>query len=126
MPQLLRSAAYFPVSDVDKSIAYYETVLGFTTDYRAGSPAQFGIVSRDGLPVMLRRVDDATRISPSEMQGGTWDVFFWVSTLDELFSEFQNAGAEIVYEPVVQPYHTREFALRDCDGHVLGFGETVK
>lgn len=126
MPHLLRSAAYFPVADVDLSVAYYESVLGFTTEYRAGAPSQFAIVSRNGLPIMFRRIEDATRVAPSEMQGGTWDVFFWVTGLHDLFGEFLNSGVDIVYEPVMQAYHMEEFAIRDGDGHVLGFGETVK
>ena len=35
--QLLRSAPYFPVPDVEQSALYYERVLGFTREYAAGS-----------------------------------------------------------------------------------------
>jgi catechol 2,3-dioxygenase-like lactoylglutathione lyase family enzyme len=73
---------------------------------------------------MLRLVADATQISPNEKQGGTWDVFFWVSDAQALFDELQTNGAEIVYGPVIQAeYHMKEFAVRDADGYVLGFGQ---
>jgi hypothetical protein len=49
--QLVRSAPYFPVADVARSVAHYERVLGFKREYVAGN--QFAIVSRDGLPIML-------------------------------------------------------------------------
>ncbi|MGE0361639.1 MAG: VOC family protein [Vicinamibacterales bacterium] len=123
---LLRSAPYFPVADVDVSAAYYARVLGFRTEYLAGVPAQFAICARDGLAVMLRRVADAAAVRPMESQGGTWDAFFWVSDAAALCEELGRAGATIVYGPVRQEaYHMLEFAVRDCDGHVLGFGQAL-
>ena len=123
--QLLRSAPYFPVPNVDESAAYYNRVLGFRTEYVAGSPAQFAILSRDGLSIMVRLVSDAASISPNERQGGTWDVFFWVRDVRALHAELVAKGAVVVYGPVFQKaYGMEEFAVRDSDGYVLGFGET--
>ena len=72
--QLIRSAPYFPVADVERSAEHYERVLGFRAEYAAGSPPQFAILSRDGLAIMLRRVPAPKAICPNEMQGGTWVV----------------------------------------------------
>ena len=125
-PQLLRSAPYFPVGEVERSASYYERVLGFRREYAAGSPAQFAIVSRDGLAIMLRLVGDASRVSPNEAQGGTWDAFFWVRDVRALHAELTASGATVVYGPVVQPaYNMEEFAVRDPDGYVLGFGQAL-
>ena len=123
MPQLERHAPYFPVKDVAKSAADYERHFGFTIEYSVGTPPEFAIVTRDGLAIMLRRVADASLIRPSEAQGGAWDAFFWVSEVDTLFQELRRRGATIVYEPTMMPYGVREFAVRDSDGHVLGFGK---
>ena len=124
--RLLRSAAYFPVPDVDRSVDHYEQVLGFRREYVAGSPAEFAIISRDGLPIMLRRVSTPERIAPNERQGGTWDVFFWVSDAKGLHAELASRGAEVAYGPMVQPsYGMEEFAVRDRDGYVLGFGQAI-
>ena len=83
-PQLLKGAPYFPVSNVERALTFYESVLGFTCAYRGGAPVHFAIVSRDGLAVMLRQVADPAAITPNEAQGGTWDVFFWVANADVL------------------------------------------
>jgi catechol 2,3-dioxygenase-like lactoylglutathione lyase family enzyme len=124
--QLLRSAPYFPVADVERSAAHYEGVLGFRREYVAGAPPQFAIMSRDGLAIMLRLVTAPERISPSEKQGGTWDAFFWVRDARGLHAELRAKGATIVYGPIVQEsYHMEEFAVRDGDGHVLGFGQAL-
>lgn len=121
---LFRSAPYFPVGDVDKSAAYYQTILGFDCEYLAGEPGRFAIVARDGLAIMLRRVEEPVRIVPNEKQGGTWDAFFWVSDIQALHSDLKARGASVVYGPLFQSeYSMMEFAVRDADGHVLGFGQ---
>jgi catechol 2,3-dioxygenase-like lactoylglutathione lyase family enzyme len=125
MPKLLRSAPYFPVADVRASAAHFERILGFTVEYFAGDPLQFAICSRDGLAIMLRRVAAPDLIRPVEAQGGTWDAFFWIDDAKGLHAELAARGAVIVYGPLIQPYHVLEFAIRDPDGHVLGFGEAI-
>lgn len=126
MPQLMRSAPYFPVADVERTAMHYERVFGFGREYAAGSPPQFAIMSRDGFAIMLRLVSDPTRIVASEQQGGTWDAFFWIDDAKALHAELLGRGATIVYGPIVQQaYQMLEFAVRDTDGHVLGFGERV-
>jgi uncharacterized glyoxalase superfamily protein PhnB len=124
--KLLRVAPYFPVGNVDRTAKYYERVLGFKCDYIAGKPPMFAILNRDGQPIMLRLVDDASAIVPMQRQGGTWDAFFWVSDARGLYHELRDSGATVVYEPIIQPYGIDEFAVRDQDGHVLGFGQKLE
>jgi predicted enzyme related to lactoylglutathione lyase len=73
---------------------------------------------------MFRRVPEPGLICPNEAQGGTWDVFFWVNDVEALHAELVTKGAVIVYPPVIQPYGMKEFAIRDPNGYVLGFGQT--
>ena len=125
-PQLLRSAPYFPVADVELSAVHYENVLGFHREYVGGTPPQFAILSRDGLSIMLRLVPVPDQIRPNEKQGGTWDVFFWVRDVRALHAELLANGADIVYGPIVQEeYQMEEFAVRDREGYVLGFGQPL-
>ena len=123
--RLLRSAPYFLVADVERCSDYYSRVLGFRTDYSAGAPPQFAILSRDNFPIMLRRSENPSAIVPNEKQGGTWDVFFWVSDVESLYRELRAKSADIVHGPAVQPYGVKEIAVRDCCGYILGFGEAI-
>lgn len=124
--KLLRHAPYFPVANVERSMTFYKEVLSFRCEYSAGTPLQFAICSRDGFAIMLRRVSEGELIVPIEKQGGTWDAFFWVSDAEALHSELKSKGADIVYGPLIQDsYQMKEFAIRDCDGHVLGFGASL-
>ena len=124
--QLLRCAPYSPVADLEQSAAHYERVLGFHSEYVAGTPPHFAIVSRDGLAIMLRLVPTPGHISPNEKQGGTWDAFFWVRNARALHAELRANGADIVYGPIIQEaYQMEEFAVRDREGYVLGFGQAL-
>lgn len=124
-PRLKRHAPYFLVEDVESTGDFYTNVLGFERDYIAGDPAEFAIYSRDALSVMFRRKPESEEILPNEMRGGTWDLFFWVENLEVLFDEFKVNQAQIVYGPIYQEaYRMDEFAIRDLNGYVLGFGES--
>ena len=120
-PRFLRVAPYFPVADVGMTGSYYRDVLGFHAEYVGGT--EFAIYSRDGCPLMLRRVAEPGLIRPNEMQGGTWDAFFWVNDLQSLYEELKGKGADFAYGPILQPYGMKEFAARDPNGFVLGFGQ---
>ena len=122
---LIRGTPYFPVSDVARTGQYYRDVLDFQLEYSAGSPPEFAIYSRDGAALMLRRLHDPSRIRPIEAQGGTWDAFYWVSDILSLHEEFAARGARFSYGLTLQPYGMHEFAVRDPDGHVLGFGQAL-
>jgi hypothetical protein len=75
---------------------------------------------------MLRQVGAPEKICPNERQGGTWDAFFWVDNVLALHEEVRRNGAQIVYGPVVQDaYQMQEFAIRDLEGYVLGFGQPL-
>ena len=124
--QLLRIAPYFPVADVEQAANHYVRVFGFRREYTGGTPPQFAIVSRDGLSIMLRLVPQPEQIRPNEKQGGTCDAFFWVRDARALHSELRDKGADIVYGPIVQEaYQMEEFAVRDREGYVLGFGQPL-
>ena len=120
---IVRAAPYFLAPDVATIGAYYRDVLGFACEYVAGEPPEFAVYSRGGCTVMFRRAPDASRICPAEAQGGTWDVFLWVTDVQALHDEYELKGAVVVYPPVIQPYGMKEFALRDPNGYVLGFGQ---
>jgi catechol 2,3-dioxygenase-like lactoylglutathione lyase family enzyme len=118
---ITRGAPYFPVPDPAAIDTYYRDVLGFRCEYAAGN--EFSIWSRGAATIMFRRVAEPSRIMPNESQGGTWDVFCWVNDVGALHDELAARGATIVYPPTVMPYGMKEFAVRDPNGYVLGFGQ---
>ncbi len=124
--RLLRCATCFPVYDVAQSAVFYECILGFRIEYIASAPSEFAIVSRDGLAIMFRKVAAPSLVRPNEVQGASWDAFFWIDDADSLYTELSGRGAVIAYDLVDNKEDgKREFAVRDRDGHVLGFGQPI-
>jgi len=122
---ILRSAVYFPVLDVRAIGVYYRDVLGFACEYSAGDPPEFALYKRGEASIMFRRVASSERSCPNEAQGGAWDVFLWVDDAEAFYAELREKAAEVVYPPTLQPYGMKEFAVRDPNGYILGFGEAM-
>ena len=122
----------FTVPDVVRTAEYYRDVLGFEiTGYwngeRAGletdPPPVFGIVRRDQIQVFFNRADAASvRTGRAE---DAYDAYLRVSGVNALFEELRARGAEIVERPEDRVYGQRELVVRDCNGLVLAFGESM-
>ena len=139
---LFAIAPFLLVKDLQQSIAFYTEVLGFAVGEPWGDPPYFAMAERDGLTIMLHQVQPPLRVRPnggsrarsasgqetsrgtSGGGGDTWDLYLWCRDANTLFVDFTARGAEVVYEPVIQPDYTmKEFAIRDVDGYVLAFGQ---
>lgn len=62
------------------------------------------------------------RPGPSPFDHGTCCVYVAVADPDAHHARAAAAGAEIVAEPIDQPYGSREYAARDPEGNVWAFG----
>ena len=121
--RLIGSAPYFMVRDLGQALDYYCDVLGFARPRLWGEPPTFAMPQRDGFIVMLYQAENHTQLYSNGMQDGLWDAYFWVSDAEALFAEFCARGAQVEYEPCVQHYEIKEFAVRDIDNHILAFGQ---
>ena len=98
------------VANLDASLAYYASALGFALAWRHDDFAQ------------IERGDAALMLCEGE-QGhpGTW-VYVGVDDADALDRELRRRGALIRNGPVNYPWGARELHVSDPDGHVLRFG----
>ncbi len=124
MVQIQASCPHFLVRDVLAAGKYYEEKLGFTVPEYWGDPPAFAMPHRDSFIVMLNQVD---RLEPRPNgNDDVWDAYFWCAGVDELHEELRNAGADIVHSPVNrEAYGMRECGVRDLDGHMLVFAESI-
>lgn len=126
MAKLLASAPVLLVRDVLASAEHYRDAMGFAFDRFFGDPPSFVILGRDGMHVMLKQVEDHSKIVPRwRSSDGLWDMYFWVDDVEEIYREFLDRGAKIDYELCDQPYGCREFGTQDLDGHDIGFGQVM-
>jgi predicted enzyme related to lactoylglutathione lyase len=123
-PRLTSSAAVLLVRDVVAAAKYYRDALGFTYDRFWGEPANFVILRRDGMQLMLDQAPSGFEIVPNwRVNRNMWNLYFWVDDADKLLEEFTRRGAKIDYDIHDKPYDVREFGVQDLDGYDIGFGQ---
>ncbi|MDT7044038.1 glyoxalase superfamily protein [Candidatus Nitronereus thalassa] len=116
--QFLRATPVLRVANYPKARAYYVDKLGFQVAEEGGDPARFGIIQRGRCILFLDSWHEG-----KESSGQVWDAYIHVSNLQELFKEFESAGATIARPITKTVYDMLEFEITDPDGNRLCFGE---
>lgn len=128
---LLIHYTFLPSDDPEASLAFYRDVLGFEVrndvgygDMRwitVGPPAQpqTSIVLHP--PAADPGITDDERRTIAELmaKGSYASVVLATSDVDAAFETIQAGGAEVVQEPMDQPYGTRDCAFRDPAGNMV-------
>ncbi|SFK54573.1 VOC family protein [Cellulomonas sp. KH9] len=128
---LLIHYTFLPADDPEASLAFYRDVLGFEVrndvgygDMRwitVGPPAQpqTSIVLHP--PAADPGITDDERRTIAELmaKGAYASVVLATSDVDAAFARVQAGGAEVVQEPMDQPYGTRDCAFRDPAGNMV-------
>lgn len=129
------NSSFLPQNDPEAAIAFYRDVLGFEILNDVGQGDMHwitvGPASQPGVSVVLYPpqatpgLTDEERNMISEMMAkGTFAMLTLTSSdLDATFENLQAAGAEIVQEPVDQPYGIRDCAIRDPAGNMIRINE---
>ena len=114
MVTLSRIAPEIPVLDLQASLAYYETRLGFRT--AMVTPAgDYAIVERDAVAIHLFQPSSQT-ISPV-------GVHIFTHEIEELYLELERRGAYLTNGVVLRPWGNRDFRVMDQSGNELKFTE---
>lgn len=125
------NASFLPHVDAEVSLTFYRDVLGFDVRLDVGEGQMRWItVGPSGQPdtsiVLTPAVVDPT-VSESEraaidslMAKGSYAAIVLASPdVDTAFAEVEAKGADIVQEPMDQPYGLRDCALRDPAGNMI-------
>ena len=128
-------ASFLPHNDPDASLAFYRDILGFDVRTDVGSGKMRWItVGPPGQPdtsILLAppatdpgTTDDERRIIAEMMAKGTYGwILLATKDLDGTFERLQASDAEVVQEPVMQPYGIRDCAFRDPAGNLIRIQE---
>lgn len=124
MAELRSLAACFPVTDISKTIRWYEEQLAFTGyPFPPAEPYVFAILRRDDVEIMLQRIDGYEKPDLYHgRDGGVWDAYIRVEGVRELYESVREE-ATIVKPLRKQPYGNWEFEVKDPNGYVLVFSE---
>ena len=122
--------SFLPHNDPDASLAFYRDTLGFEVrndvEYGGMHWITVGPPDQPGTSIVLHPpaadpgvTDDERRTIAEMMAKGTYGHINLATTdLDGAFERLQ-ASAEVVQEPIEQPYGVRDCAVRDPAGNLI-------
>jgi len=116
VPTLTRIAPEIPVTDLQRSVEYYEQKLGFRLAMQMPA-GDYAIVERDGVAIHL--FEDHSQVHPPV------GVHIFTPDLEELYSEIQQRGARVSQGIIQKPWGNRDFRVNDDSGNELKFTEPL-
>lgn len=129
------NASFLPHTDPEASLAFYRDVLGFEVRNDVGYEGMrwitVGPAGQPGTSIVLNPpdadpgiTDDERRTVAEMMAKGTYaGIVLATPDLDATFERLVAGGAEVVQEPVDQPYGVRDCAFRDPAGCLIRIQE---
>ena len=129
------NASYLPQDDPDAAIAFYRDTLGFEVRNDVGYNGlrwlTVGPKDQPGTSIVLYPpaadpgiTEDERRTIAEMMAKGTYaSINLATPDLDATFDHVQASGAEVVQEPIEQPYGVRDCAVRDPAGNMVRIQE---
>ncbi len=124
-------ASFLPHDDPDASLAFYRDTLGFEVRNDVGYGGMrwitVGPAGQPGTSIVLYPpaatpglTDDERRTIAEMMAKGSYgSLLLATKDLDGTFERLQASGAEVVQEPIEQPYGIRDCAVRDPAGNMI-------
>jgi catechol 2,3-dioxygenase-like lactoylglutathione lyase family enzyme len=129
------SQCFIAVDDHDEALAFYRDALGLEVRndvgfegmrwVTVGSPEQpeVDIVLEPPLADPGASPADREAVARLLAKGLLRGVIFGTDDCDASFERIRAAGAEVVQEPVDQPYGVRDCAFRDPAGNLIRFSQ---
>jgi uncharacterized glyoxalase superfamily protein PhnB len=126
---------YLPHDDRDAALAFYRDTLGFEVrsevEYGGMHWIVVGPTDQPGTSIVLYPpaanpgvTDDERRTIAEMMAKGTYaSINLATKDLDGTFERLQASDAEVVQEPIDQPYGVRDCAFRDPAGNLIRIQE---
>jgi len=125
------NASFLPHTDAEASVAFYRDVLGFEVRKDVGYEQMrwvtVGPVGQPDTAIVLTPpavdpgISDAERSTILELmaKGSYGGIVLATPDVDAAFAEIEAKGADVVQEPIDQPYGIRDCAFRDPAGNMV-------
>lgn len=132
---LTLSHCFIAVDDHDKALAFYRDVLGLEVrndvSFEGMRWVSVGSPAHPGLDIVLEPAAADPNTPPADKRaleellakGLLRGVIFTTADCDATFERIRSSGAEVVQEPIDQPYGVRDCAFRDPAGNLLRFNQ---
>jgi catechol 2,3-dioxygenase-like lactoylglutathione lyase family enzyme len=125
------------VDDQEIALGFYRDVLSFevVNDVKFEGMRWVTVsppTQRD-IEIILTTPTEATHASPADRQAVTdllakgilGSLNFRVDDVDDVFEHIRKSGADVLQEPIDQPYGVRDCAFRDPAGNMVRFSRPL-
>jgi catechol 2,3-dioxygenase-like lactoylglutathione lyase family enzyme len=119
-PRIKRMSPQFLVADIDRSIEFYVSKLGFDIDF-SYEDFYAGII-KDGCSIHLKTGKPSMEERQNRRKNQDLDLVFSVDNIEELHKELSNKSVEFTQPLRSMPYG-KEFYIADPDGYIISFLE---
>jgi uncharacterized glyoxalase superfamily protein PhnB len=121
----LRGAApSYTVNDLEKSLAWWQDVLGFKVTERWEREGKLlGVEMMAGEALVMIGQDDWQKGRDRVKGEGVRLYFNTDQDVDQLAARIKAAGGTLTQEPTDQPWGSRSIALEDPDGYKITIGK---
>ena len=121
--QLRSAAPSFTVNDVQKSLAWYRDVLGFSVGERWERDGKLAGVELAAGGVTFMIGQDDWKKGRDRVKGEGFRIYCTTTQdLDRLAQRIKKCGGSLAQEPTDQPWGMRDLALTDPDGFKITIG----
>jgi len=120
-PFLKKVTPILLVRDVRTCAAFFQQKLGFEIDFLHGLPPFYGAVSRDGVCLHIRYMQQPFFAQAALREKSLICASIEVSNVQGLFEEFKARGVEFGQILAKQAWGGTDFQVRDPEGNVISF-----
>jgi len=124
------------VNDTEKALDFYRDALGLEVRNDVASGGfhwvTLGSAAQPGLEIVLsephagRSQEDGDMMQELLTKGVLPMLVFRTDDLDATFEKVRASGAEVMQEPIDQPWGPRDCAFRDPSGNMVRISQTPK
>ena len=116
------AGVHLPVRNLNETIQYYKSVLGFYDEWREGEID--GGLRRDNLRLLfgedhghLKKINDDTH---------ALNLIWFVENIHEVYLEFQSRKIHIENPLASYSYGMMEFSFKDINGYLIRIAESIE
>ncbi|MBM7789354.1 VOC family protein [Tenggerimyces flavus] len=126
---------FITIDDGDQALAFYRDALGLElrndVAYGGARWLTMGPKTQPDVNIVLETVNADPNVAPEDLEalndllakGLLRAVVLATPDCDATFEQVRSSGAEVIQEPIDQPYGVRDCAFRDPAGNMVRFAQ---
>jgi uncharacterized glyoxalase superfamily protein PhnB len=117
--KFIRCGAHLPVINLKQTLDYYRDVLGFYDEWTEST--KDGGIRRDDMWILFG--ENKAHVQEINNQTARLNLLWFVDNIEDVYTEYQQRGIDILSPLTAYPYGLNEFAFIDINGYYIRIAE---